>query len=63
MKISIITCVLNNSDLIKKSLKSFQNQTYKNKEHIIVDGGSTDGTLDVIKKSKKKKLKIIYIIG
>ena len=54
MKISIITCVLNNSDLIKKSLKSFQNQTYKNKEHIIVDGGSTDGTLDVIKKSKKK---------
>ena len=58
MKISIITCVLNNSELIKKSLKSFQNQTYKKKEHIIVDGGSTDGTLDVIKKSKKKNLKL-----
>ena len=56
MKISIITCVLNNSNLIKKNLNSFQNQTYRNKEHIIVDGGSIDGTLEIIKKSKKKNL-------
>ena len=58
MKISIITCVLNNSNLIEKSLKSFQNQIYKNKEHIIIDGGSTDGTLEIIKRSKRKNLKL-----
>ena len=55
MKFSIITCVLNNSKNIKKSLISFQNQNYKNKEHIIIDGGSTDGTINIVKKNKKKK--------
>jgi len=54
MRISIITCVLNNTNLIKKSIKSFQTQIYKNKEHIIMDGGSIDGTLEVIRKFKKK---------
>ena len=42
MKFSIITCVLNNSKYIKKSMFSFQNQNFKNKEHIIIDGGSKD---------------------
>ena len=56
MKISIITCVLNNSNFIKKSIKSFQKQIYKNKEHIIMDGGSTDGTLKIIEKFKDKNL-------
>ena len=56
MRISIITCVLNNTNLIKKSIKSFQTQIYKNKEHIIMDGGSIDGTLEVIRKFKKKNL-------
>ena len=45
MKISIITCVLNNSKYIKHSLESFQSQNYRNKEHIIIDGGSTDDTV------------------
>ena len=56
MRISIITCVLNNSNLIKKSIKSFQTQIYKNKEHVIIDGGSIDGTLEVIKKFKNRNL-------
>lgn len=56
MKISIITCVLNNSKFIKNSLTSFKNQTYKNKEHIVIDGGSTDGTIQIIKKFKNKNL-------
>ena len=59
MKFSIITCVLNNSKNIKKSLISFQNQNYKNKEHIIIDGGSTDGTINIIKKNKKKNTKLV----
>ena len=56
MRISIITCVLNNSNLIKKSIKSFQTQIYKNKEHVIIDGGSIDGTLEIIKKFKSRNL-------
>ncbi len=59
MKFSIITCVLNNSKNIKKSLISFQNQVFKNKEHIIIDGGSTDGTINIIKKNKKKNIKLV----
>ena len=39
MKISIITCVLNNQRFIEDSIKSFENQDYQNKEHIIIDGG------------------------
>ena len=56
MRISIITCVLNNSNLIKKSIKSFQTQIYKNKEHVIIAGGSIDGTLEIIKKFKSRNL-------
>jgi len=48
MKISIITAVLNRKDEIKQSLESLINQTYKNIEHIIVDGKSTDGTLEIL---------------
>ena len=48
MKVSVITCVLNNSKYVKYSLESFKKQTYKKKEHIIIDGGSTDDTLKKI---------------
>ena len=53
MKISILTCVLNNEKFIGQSIKSFQKQSYKNKEHIILDGGSKDETISIIKKLKK----------
>jgi glycosyltransferase len=56
MKISIVTCALNSSSTINKSIKSVQKQTYKNIEHLIIDGGSTDDTLRVVKKIKDKKL-------
>ena len=49
-KISIITVVKNNKDGIEKNIQSIINQTYKNYEHIIIDGGSEDGTLEIIKK-------------
>ena len=38
---------------------SFQNQNFKNKEHIIIDGGSTDGTINIIKKNKNKNIKLV----
>lgn len=52
--ISIITVVLNNDSHIQKTLDSIFNQKYSNYELIIIDGGSTDGTLKIIKKNKKK---------
>lgn len=48
MKISIITIVYNNVHCIESCIKSVLGQTYSNIEHIIIDGGSTDGTQEVI---------------
>ena len=50
LKISIITVSLNSVSFIEKAIKSLRFQTYPNIEHIVIDGGSTDGTLDIIKK-------------
>lgn len=49
MKLSIITINYNNIEGLKKTLASVAEQTYRNVEHIIVDGSSTDGSVDVIK--------------
>ena len=48
--ISIITVVYNGSKTLEQTIQSVLNQTYKNIEYIIIDGGSTDGTLDIMKK-------------
>ena len=53
LKISIITVVKNNKDTIEKNILSLINQNYKNYEHIIIDGGSEDGTIEVIKKYRE----------
>ena len=47
MKISIITISFNAKATIEKTLQSVANQSYKNIEHIIVDGGSRDTTLQI----------------
>ena len=44
MKVSIITIVYNNQACIKSCLESVLSQSYPNIEHIVIDGGSTDGT-------------------
>lgn len=54
MRISIITVSLNNSKYIETCIQSVINQGYENIEYIIIDGGSTDGTLDIIKKYEDK---------
>lgn len=52
MKISIITVCYNSAKTIEKTFKSVQRQTYKNIEYIVVDGGSKDTTIDLVKKYK-----------
>lgn len=47
---SVITITYNSSSTVERTLKSILSQTYKNYEYIIVDGASTDGTLEIIKK-------------
>jgi len=49
MKVSVITAVYNNQSTIRDCLESVQGQSYEDLEHIIVDGGSTDGTVEIIK--------------
>lgn len=49
MKLSIITINYNNVDGLKRTLDSVAEQTYRDIEHIIIDGGSTDGSVEVIK--------------
>ena len=52
--ISIITVVYNGEDFLEETILSVINQTYKHIEYIIIDGGSTDGTIDIIKKYEDK---------
>ncbi len=49
MKISIITAVWNNRETIADAIESVLSQTYSDAEYIIIDGGSTDGTVDIIR--------------
>lgn len=53
-KVSIITISFNAADVIEKTILSVINQSYKNIEYIIIDGGSTDGTINIIKKYTSK---------
>ena len=53
-KISIITVTKNSEKFLEKNILSVNNQLYKNYEHIIIDGGSTDKTLNIIHKHRKK---------
>ena len=52
--ITIITAVFNGEKYLEESILSLHKQLYGNYEHIIIDGGSTDGTIDIIKKYEDK---------
>ena len=56
---SIITVVLNNKKTLEKTIKSVLSQKFKSFEYILIDGGSTDGTLEIINKFRKKINKVI----
>ena len=50
-KISIITVTKNSEKYLEKNILSVHKQMYKNYEHIIIDGVSTDGTVEIVKKN------------
>lgn len=52
--VTIITVVFNNVSTLEQTIKSVINQSYKNIEYIIIDGGSTDGSVDLIKKHESQ---------
>ncbi len=53
-KISIITACLNNASTIEGAVNSVLGQDYPDVEYIIIDGGSTDGTIDILKKYQSR---------
>jgi len=59
MKVSIITVTLNSENTIENTILSVFSQSYKNFEYIIIDGGSTDNTIKLIEKYKKKVSRFI----
>jgi glycosyltransferase involved in cell wall biosynthesis len=52
--VSIITTSLNSDKFLEQTINSIISQSYKNLELIVIDGGSTDGTLDIIKKYENR---------
>ena len=50
MKISIITVTYNSASTLAGTMESVLSQTHSDWEHIIVDGASTDGTMDVVRR-------------
>ena len=59
MKLTIITVCLNSEKTITDTINSVNSQTYKNIEHIFVDGGSKDKTLKILRKNPNKNKKIL----
>lgn len=61
VKFSIITVCFNSEKTILETIESVKSQTYTNYEHIIIDGESTDGTLEIISEYMKVSDKVILL--
>lgn len=55
MKISVVTAVYNRATTIADAVESVQAQTYSEVEHVVQDGGSTDGTLDYLRSAQNSR--------
>ncbi len=54
IKISVITVCYNAKATLEDTLRSVQEQSYNNIEHILIDGASSDGTIDIIRKNERR---------
>ena len=61
--VSIILTTLNGARYLRESMDSCLGQTYRNIELIVVDGGSTDGTLDVLAAYRDQRLQLVHQTG
>ena len=61
-KLSIITVNLNNAPGLRKTIESVLNQSFTDYEYIIIDGGSTDGSVDVIKEHADKIIMLVEMM-
>ena len=61
--VTILTPCYNSRKTLDKTLQCIEDQTYKNIEYIIVDGGSTDGTLDLIEQHRSRLPKQLVVIS
>lgn len=61
MKFSIITICLNSQNFIEQTIRSVIDQDYPDIEYIIVDGGSVDGTVDIIRHYAEKDKRIKWV--
>ena len=59
MRVSIITVSFNSKATIEDTILSVLSQGHKNIEYIVVDGGSTDGTLEIISKHKNRIARVV----
>ncbi|HEB75853.1 MAG TPA: glycosyltransferase [Nitrospirae bacterium] len=59
MRVSIITVVYNGAENIEDSVRSVIGQTHKDIEYLVIDGGSTDGTLDILRRYEDGITKIV----
>ena len=59
MKLSVVTVCLNSRDTIEEAVKSVHDQTWPEVEHIVIDGGSTDGTLEILERNSKGIARLI----
>lgn len=60
MKVSIVTACYNSAATISDTLRTIQMQTHQDIEHIVIDGGSTDGTLEILEKNRHR---IAYLVS
>src|SRR6266404_322755 len=60
-RISVITPVLNKAAYIERCFQSMDQQSYNSFEHIIIDGGSQDGTVELINNYASKRPNVIWI--
>lgn len=59
MKLSILTATYNRVETVQHAIDSLQSQTHQDYEHIVQDGGSTDGTLERIKQSSDQRTHLV----
>ena len=59
MKVSIVTAVLDRADTIAQAVKSVQRQSHRQLEHVIQDGGSQDGTVEIVERLTDNRTNLV----